>query len=450
MTRILNVSVSLLLAPFTKRVSSINLALARILFEVRIKNCLVFTFLVLLLSNAQAKLPLPELEAKMWHFLETTQIKDNAVIRTKGSWPSFSRFKATNIKSLESNSFVTTQTLLAIKNISDIYQLPNFENITEEANSFLDLYLEDAQKSNELPGTIAYWPLIQTPSGKWIRSFSADIPYRYLKAFNVPNDLDASANVYMWFLKEQKHPDYLLSFEKTVGMFTDSNRRVQYKNDFLWKPANSNAFLTWVDRDRAEDENSRIFQGVNDVDCVVNLNILTALISHQSLLGKLSGSTLEGFEQSCQLINQTIANRNTRSCEVWYNRSSQFFTAYAKAMYHQEKNVCLSSSMANAKLQVLEFSQSLLLRPQTKNYTELAEYISVLKKLWPIDIRSQKIKSLIKALEIRLKKGISVNSRIAFVSSLDSLFIAKLGPITIEWYSPQFSTAVALEALLLP
>jgi hypothetical protein len=405
----------------------------------------VLIFAILFTSSAFAKNALPSLESKMWNFIKDTQIRDNKIIRTKGGWPSFSRFKGTNIHSPESNSFVTTQLLVALNNVENNYEFPGFQAASIEANHFFDLYLEDTKRTHEPDGTIAYWPLLETPSGKLIRSFSTKFPYRNLKPFNVPNDLDASANFFMWLYKNNTHSDYLASFEKTAGFYLDSKRQVEYKNDHNWKATDSGAFLTWVDDEKINSPKSRIYNGVNDVDCVVNLNILSALLTYKNHIGNLSSETASGLSASCKLINKAVFAKKTNVCAVWYDRSSQFYTAYAKAYTAQENINCLNNSLEVARRDILNLSKI-----DTKNYTQIAEFISVIKKLWKPAERPLEVSSLLLQLENRLRQGISVENNHAYIKSTDSLFIAKLGILTIEWYSPQFETAVALEALLLP
>jgi hypothetical protein len=338
---------------------------------------------------------------------------------------------------------------LAILDIDQKYHLPQKEIVFKNAQDFLDTFLEDANKTNEPAGTIAYWPLIETPNGKWIRSFSTQIPYRNLKVFNVPNDLDASANLYVWFLKTNQNQNYRNGFEQTVGQFIDTNRSEIYPNDLNWKSKNSGAFLTWAESDRHENSASRIFRGINDVDCVVNLNILTALLSSQKSVYELSSSTNLAFQNSCQLINETVNSNKFNQCAVWYDRPSQFFTAYSKTYLAQKnKNDCLNPSINSAKQKLISMSkQSLQIK---KNITETAEYLSSMKRIWPASERTKDLLLLINSLDQKIRNQIVENSTFAYLPSTDSLFIAKIGPIKVEWYSEQFSTALALQALLLP
>jgi hypothetical protein len=387
----------------------------------------------------------------MWNFLLDTQVRDNKIVRTKGGWPSFSRFRGTNIQSQESNSFVTSQLLVAISSIEKNYELPGFTAASNEANQFLDLFLEDAKKTNEPDGTMAYWPLLQTASGKWIRSFSTSFPYNRLKPFNVPNDLDVSANYFIWiYNNNNNHPEFFEAFEKTAGDYTDSSRSLHHKNDLNWKKKNSGAFLTWIDPDKSEDPQTRIYRGINDVDCVVNLNVLSALLTYKNKLGVLSSKTEHAYKDSCKLINEAVANKKTSVCAVWYDRSSQFYTAYAKAFSAQGNLECLNDSLEAAKVDVLEKARDSLTHFESGNYTQIAEYITLMKKLWKPESRGSNVRHMLEQLADKLREGIVVTNNHAYVSSTDSLFITKLGPVTVDWYSQQFSTAIALEAMLLP
>ncbi len=411
----------------------------------------IFVFLIFILSsNLWAKSKLPLLEEKMWRFLRETQVRDQKIIRTKGGWPSFSRFRGTQIKSQESNSFVTIQLLVALSNIESSYELEGFKESAIAANIFLDQYLADSRLTNEPAGTMAYWPLIKTPSGKFIRSFSTSFIYRNLAAFNIPNDLDVSANYFQWIFRQNSHLNFQHDFAKTSGEYLDLAPRAQYSNDKKWKSPDSGAFLTWVEADKNKFNGTRIFGGINDVDCVVNLNILTALLTYQNHRGELSPETANGLIASCKLINEAIINHNTDICGVWYDRQSQFYTAYAKAYLAQEKNDCLNDSLISAQKEILNLADSALTDVIFINYTNIAEIMTSLKKLWPLVNRPIEIQNLLQKLTTLLKQGILVEKSRAYVKSTDSLFKAQLGPITVDWYSPQFSTAIALEALLLP
>lgn len=394
-------------------------------------------------------MPLPPLESKMWNYLIETQITNNNTIRTKGSWPSYSRFHGTSVHSLESNSFVTTQLLLALLEINKNYELPNSDLVYIKANQFLNTFIEDSITTNEPAGTIAYWPLIETPSGKWIRSFSAKIPYRNLKVFNVPNDLDASANLFLWYLKTNQNSNYLNGFIKTVGKYIDTDREQIYPNDMNWKNNNSGAFLTWAEPDRNIKYDSRIFKGINDVDCVVNLNILTALFSARNFGQELSESTTQTVKDSCRLINETVNKNLINKCGVWYDRPSQFFTAYSKTFSAQKnENDCLSQSSTRAHKKLIELATLSLSKKE--NLTETAEYLSSIKRMWPKNYRDKIINTLIIFLDLKLRNSIIEESNTAYLNNTESLFIAKIGPIKVEWYSKEFSTALTLQSILMP
>lgn len=404
---------------------------------------------LLLSSNISAKIPLPSLESKMWNYLVLSQLSNNDTIRTKGEWPSYSRFHGTNIHSLESNSFITTQLLLALLELNTQYELPKFENVAKNANDFLDTFIGDANKTNEPEGTIAYWPLIETPNGKWIRSFSAKFPYRDLKIFNIPNDLDASANLYSWYIKTNQKINYLDGFEQTVGLFVDNDRRNIYPNDLNWKSRNSGAFLTWAEPDKTSTSDSRIFNGINDVDCVVNLNILTALLNAQNNSHQFSSITTNAMKNSCNLINNVVIQNKIDQCAVWYDRPSQFFTAYSKAFLAQPNSEsCLNNSKELADIKLITFAQQSLTK--INNLTETAEYLAAIKRMISANERSPQVIKLINNLDTKLRANIIEESNIASLNSTESLFIAKMGPIKVEWYSEEFSTAIALLALRLP
>jgi len=413
------------------------------------KHFSVIFFILFLTNLSFAKMDLPELEAKMWNYILHQQVDDNHVVRTEGGWPTYSRFRYSNIQSRESNSFVTSQLLVALGPFGKKYHFLNFEGVANRANLFLKKYVEDARKTAEPEGTIAYWPLLQTSSGKWIRSFSTKFPYNRLKTFNVPNDLDASANYFMWVHLNREDESYLHSFVKAVGDYLDKDREVLHPNDKRWKSAHSGAFLTWVDDDKVINPKTRIYKGINDVDCVVNLNILTALLTYKNSYGEIPLKSEFGLKASCKLMNETIFSRNAGICGVWYDRPSQFYTAYSKAYEAQGDFSCLEDSVEAAREDILKRAKDTLKIMGKGRYTEIAEYISVIKKLISPSDRTPSESQLLLKLEKKLKEGIISQGEVAFVKSTDSLFMTSLGLITVDWYSQEFSTAIALEALLL-
>ena len=391
-----------------------------------------------------------KLNKLLWNYLKKSQLNENLAPRTKGGWPSYSRFKNTNIHSLESNSFVTTQILISLTNVNRYFPLNDFDQVAKKANSFLDQYLEDAKKTSEPLGSMAYWPLLKTQDGRFIRSFSVEFPYNKLKVFNVPNDLDVSANYFMWKFSDDSHHDFLNSFQKTAGNYLDLNRSSIYKNDYQWKRENSGAFLTWTDPDRINDQKSRIFKGINDVDCVVNLNVLTALLTYQNNLGVLANQTSSGLNSSCQLINETVMSGSENKCMVWYDRLSQFYTAYSKASVAQKKISCLQSSQEMVKNNLITLANIKLNTINNLHYAEFSELLSSIKRLWPIKERSLSVLQTITKLENIIKEGIVENGDSAYLNNTDSLFTAHFNPLTIEWYSIEQSTALAIEALAMP
>ncbi|MCK5884460.1 MAG: hypothetical protein KAG61_12285 [Bacteriovoracaceae bacterium] len=409
---------------------------------------LTFLAILFLSSFAQAKDELPELEAKLWNYIVQSQVSTHKVSRYVGGWPTYFRVSGNPIKVKETNSFLSSQLLVALHEINHSYEMPGMDRVIELSNTALQSYRNDTTITGEPLGTVSYWPIQYTKSGKLKRTFSSTFPYSHIDLLNIPNDFDSSSQAFMWFyLSDQQH-DYFDSFVETVGSYVDTGRISEHKNEQRWKERSSGAFLTWVDRERFENPDSRIFGGINDVDCVVNLNILTALGTYQNNIGELPTSAKRGMKQSCSLINKSIHEGTTAKCGVWYDRDSQFYTAYVKA---QDSGVkCLEETRELSKKRVLIKSRLLLKKLGRGKYTELAEFLTVIKKMWTPSERNVELNYIIMTLDETLRKRIKVKGDVAYLNSRDSLFTGSPYGIRLDWYSKPFATALTLEALMLP
>jgi hypothetical protein len=404
-------------------------------------SCLLFSLTI------WGKESLPPLELKLWNYIKEQQVGHHKNVRYIGGWPTYSRIKRTFFRFKESNSFLPAQLLIALSEVDQSYTLPGVQEVLKRANQNFDRYLDDAILTNEPAGTISYWPLLRTKKGKQIRSFTTRMPFRWIKALNLPNDLDASSQAFMWFYLSGQHSDYLDSFAKTVGDYLDIDRSVIHKNDRKWKGEESSGILTWAEPDRVDNSKSRIYAGVNDVDCVVNLNVLTALSTYQNKIAPVAAKSQYGMEASCRLLNHAVKEGRTNRCAVWYDRHSQFYSSYAKAVVAGTS--CLDHSLPLAKSKVLKMATYLLSNKGRGRYTEIAEYISIIKRLWPPADRDLSTDRLLIELKKKLIRGIKIKGNQAYVKSKDSLFTAKVFGLRANWYSKSYSTMLALEALLL-
>jgi hypothetical protein len=185
---------------------------------------------------------------------------------------------------------------------------------------------------------------------------------------------------------------------------------------------------------------------VNDVDCVVNLNILTALSLYENTIDLLPPRTVEAKEASCSLIHKIIDKKQEGRCATWYTRPSHFYLAYAKA--YKADTFCLQQDKDIILQRAKQRIRYLLQHPDLEAYTEIAEYLIILKSLQGKKERGFFLQKMILSLEEVLKKGIVEKDGYAYLPSKHSLFGGEaFGLFHFNWYGRANATALALRAL---
>lgn len=400
--------------------------------------------LLFIISLSLFSKELPPLEKKLYNFIKNTQIKEHEIKRYIGTWPTYPKYTGARISIPESNSFMTLQTLILLYEVNQDYKLNDIKNLYELANSQIQNYMQDANKTNELRGTISFWPLIQTDDGKWIRSFDTKWYNSSMRILNIGNDFDTSSQACSWFYMLNKNRDFLDSFVKNVGSYTDKDRKLEHFSNKKWKNKNSGAFLTWAEEEIPNKPQNRIMDSVNDVDCVVNLNILTALSNYENNIDTLPLKTIKARDKSCKLIHNIIKQNKESECGTWYTRKSHFDLAFAKA--YKADTFCIQEDKDEILSRAKKRARYLLNHPNIGAYTEIAEYLIVIKTL--NKKRTYISKILIKNLENMLRKGIVVKDNYAYLPSKHSLFGGKAFKyFSFNWYGRANSTALALRAL---
>jgi len=404
---------------------------------------LKYLFLFILTVILSAK-ELPPLEKKLYNFIKKTQIKEHEISRYIGTWPTYPKYSGARISIPESNSFMTLQTLILLHEVNQNYNLDGVKNIYNLANTQIQNYILDAQKTNEIKGTISFWPLIKSDNGVWIRSFNTKWYNTSMRILNIGNDFDTSSQAFSWFYILNKNRDFLDSFVKNVSLYTDKNREEEHFSNEKWKSKNSGAFLTWAEDEAPKKPMNRIMDLVNDVDCVVNLNILTALSNYENNIDSLSDETIIARDNSCKLIHNVIKKEQESTCGTWYTRKSHFYLAFSKA--YKADTFCLKDDKNKVLSRARKRANYLLKHPNMKAFTEVAEYLIIIKIL--SKKRSYLTKILIKDLKNLLKKGIVEKDTYAYLPSKHSLFGGSAFKyFHFNWYGRANSTALALRAL---
>lgn len=404
-----------------------------------------FVILSLALS-LWAKQDLPPLETKLYTYIQQTQIKEHPISRYIGTWPSYPKYSGVRKEIPESNSFMTLQTLILLEDVNKDFYLRQAEEVYALANKQIDNYVQDAKQTNEPEGTLSFWPLLQDDEGKWIRSFDTQWYNTSMRILDVGNDFDTSSQAFSWFYLTKQHPEFLDAFVQSVALYTDHNRSLEHPLNPQWKEPDSGAFLTWAEEEAPAKNPNRIMDLVNDVDCVVNLNILTALSLYENTVSTLPAPTLQAKQKSCELVHDVIINNKEDRCATWYTRPSHFYLAYAKA--YKADTYCLEDQYNMILKRAKKRAKYLLKHPKMHAYTEIAEYLIILKGLTKEKNRTHLLRQLILSLESQLRRGITEKEGYAYLPSKHSLFGGEaFGLFHFNWYGRANATALALRAL---
>ncbi len=270
---------------------------------------------------------------------------------------------------------------------------------------------------------------------------------------NLPPDLDTSSQAFVLFEQAGVFPAYRKAFIKEVSRWIDEQRPPEaisaHDRGWLARPGSTGAFLTWVEQPTPGRRN-RIpaGNGENDVDSVVNLNVLSALALARRNGHALPPATAEAMRRAAALINGLVRRPegDILPSTVWYDRTSQFYLAFAKAVANGADE--LQPACETVKTRLLHLGAQLADQFQVTNYLELAEALAALKLLEPdAQKRSPRVVTVMGKLEDRLAGGIAADGR---VRTEDSMYPGTLYGFRFEWTSPAYSAAIALWALTAP
>lgn len=407
-------------------------------------KALIFALMIATGSSAKSQerlRSLDEVQQRLYSFISESQSATAASPRELGGWNIHSDIDGA-IVSHEPNSHLTAQIMVLLHDVSRRFELPGYDAIEGRANAHLAAFLHDSSYTGEPAGTIAFWPIRDYRSGR--RGVSPSVP-ALSNAANVPNDLDTSSQAVLWFLNTRQNSSFARAFTASVSEFRDVGRIEFHPNDLRWKRANSGAFLTWADSDSVDRFSSRIPDGINDVDCVVGLHVLSAL-QQARRWHKLDGATERGFTATCRLIGDAVRSGAVPTCSVYYPRASQFWWAFAQASSFGVS--CLDRVTVSARWRLLTRATEIAaLRAASTNGTEVAEVLGSLKRLYPPTGRPERIAKIVSRLEAVLSGMVSDEGRLI---TDDSIALSRGFTARLEWHSPAYSSALSLVALTLP
>lgn len=305
-------------------------------------------------------------------YLKDTQIEQTkGQDRFRGEWQSlmtnnhalpFRMLGPRGYTALDSNCFVplTIHNVLGEAYIRRQIQNPEIPLILEKAmDAILGCY------SN---GTFNFWHQVKLPDS--IKSSHADrvrlrrgpnhFNLRKLIGHNISNVVndadDTAAGFVALRLQEQLQkliPSFPLAMAKPAvigpifASYRDMNRTARHLYDTIYnRPRNTGAFLTWFGK---EDNRSALLTmlpsktqaGIplnkNDVDCVVNANILSALADYGEL------TSADGISATCRYLNRVVRDeKQVNYCGTYYPNVHNVYFAYGRAYSHGVK--CLEES----------------------------------------------------------------------------------------------------------
>jgi hypothetical protein len=268
--------------------------------------------------------------------------KGFAVLRTKKGTAAY-----------DSNCFTTSS---IVNSLANIYKSPIItQRQKAEIVEMLKLASNDVMACED-GGTFNFWHLVEIPSslrreGRLNRVRSPNhFPYRnrvFYFLSNIVNDADDTAIAYLALDNIKKIVGVDLRPHKKIGKlfspFRDfRNRHVFNLYDFVaFRAKKTEAFMTWLSHDELHvpylpaRDRQNIPLRTNDVDCVVNSNVLTALATYNEL-------ETDGVKQSCRYLNKELLKRKYSKCALYYPNKYMFPYAVSKA--YKAGTSCLGPS----------------------------------------------------------------------------------------------------------
>lgn len=422
-----------------------------------------------LYASAQVKMVLQ----KGLAYLQATQKKETKGIDYfAGEWGSFEKLDRyvpkfglkAGYQAYDSNCFTTASISFSLAEIYDKY--PQYQEIL----SMLRLAAENIQRYRT-EDYFYFWQKLPFPEnllrkGEAVRDYPQfrrgnhfHLARRsFLWASNVAPDADDTSLGYLALFRIQRIFDNeaisldLKLLDKIGGLFSDyrdvNRKNISTYNLITNRRINTGAFMTWLQKEKTfrpwgflpQPEKPNIMLGSNDVDCVVNTNVLSALAT----FGELESTT--GSQQACRFVNWAINKHKNWTCGVYYpNRYNLHYTA-ARAYASGAK--CLEPSAKMIKSYVLRTqnpmgywsSKYLRNRLQATAYA-LAALVKVLPA--PNEKEMAQMKAAVAyILSQKQEKEGQIFWKAGVFFSGGRIFRRK-----VSFYSDAYTTAIILEAL---
>lgn len=165
---------------------------------------------------------------------------------------------------------------------------------------------------------------------------------------NIPNDADTTSavNAALMYNARLNKTGFEVK-DSTFAEFEtyrDTDRKAMFYNR-RQNRKNTGAFLTWLYDEKNPDmprfyfakaeKGARIPFNVNDVDCIVNVNIFKMkAMAHKKIL--------KGYPEACEMINSMVEKDEHARCGIYYPNTLNL--SYALASAEKEGDSCLKKS----------------------------------------------------------------------------------------------------------
>lgn len=322
-----------------------------------------------LFHEQDADLTLQEIAESVLSQTLDSQIKTENKIYLKGEWPT--EIKSTLIPSLvgvgrligsdqEATAFTTGA---VINTISQIYlDHPEFQKTTlftkiPDAVSMGISTFTRYQSDN----SFNFYPPHDQEGVTVRRPIDMTLFPLWYGFTNIPNDADSTSVNYAAVLMNAILHNETLNIPdqtfKKFETFRDIKRNPMYYNRSENRKK-TGAFMTWLYDEKNENMprfffassklGERIPFNKNDVDCVVNANIF-------KLKALAKKAELEGYAESCEMINDMIQKNEMATCGIYYPNTMNL--AFSMATAEKAGDRCLIEDSKNKLIEIILKSQ---------------------------------------------------------------------------------------------
>lgn len=350
-----------------------------------------------------------------------------------GAWPEEITLNG-NPKALFSDMspFSALQIMLRLESMHSKGDLAGYSDVKNKFKPFVNYYL-DHRLEGEPYGAIGFWPVWKLDTGELIRAPSTDPRVRQITGDDLPADSDDSSQMAIWLHKTEPGHPYIAAYLKMLANILDENRTKIQDREAAWKKINSGAFMTWV-TDQKEN---------NDVDCVVNINVLTSL----SLIKKstaLSSELLQAEKKSSALIFDAMTQSKFPACSYYYSRWSHFYFALGK-LYEAGGGVFTAEQWQTIRT---SFKATLLQRWAAKDNQSVNEWAEFLLTSQMLGMtKDPELSPVLAQIKRYLLQKIQSDSYYTLTEGNDVFYGKPLPGISLFWYVKAQTATLLMEAV---